>query len=198
MWPNEAMSHDVVVLTASATPFEWQVLAAGTSAWMSTMLVVRTEGRVVLNAGFEGPALYAGDVVNEWRGRETGTPFFVLARLHRSIVGVTAISHQGLAVPVPISSLHPGFGLRFAAAPLPDGHEPGELHLSRESAETIAVRTPVPPVFPVITEKTALDQSPDNHGLHPRCASGTLTDRWIGADSHRPASTATDRLAAKH
>ncbi len=143
--PFLGVPHGELVLRGSAGDIAWDVHVDGTPTNLYTSLRARSGSVTVLHAGFGGPALYGDELVNEWRGRENDGPYFVLARAHPSVKGLTAVTSRGSAVDLPLSQPHPSWNLRFAAGPLPRGHEPSELVLTLLDGTRIGVTTPAPP-----------------------------------------------------
>jgi len=118
--------HDEVeVLTGTHGALRWEVVASGTSDDLMTMLQVFDGDVLVASSGFGGPALYPGDRVNEWRGRTDDLPYFVMARTAAEVTRLVAVTDRGTRVEFLLGQLDARFGLRFAAAGMPDGEEPG-------------------------------------------------------------------------
>ena len=105
----------------------WVVLAWGSDDNFFTMLQVRKGGRKLADSGFGGPKLYGSSVINEWRGRTDGLPYFVMARALPVVDRIVAITDHGSEISLAMSQVIEPFGLRFAAAALPDGEGPGTL-----------------------------------------------------------------------
>jgi len=132
-----------VVLEGAAANLIWRVLVTGHEQDLLTMLHVHRDGRPVDISGFGGPALYPGALVNEWRGRADGLPYFVMARAHPSVERLVAETEKGLMLDLDLSPVVPRYRLRFAAAALPPGEAPGRLHLSIQDGTQMHVLTPV-------------------------------------------------------
>ena len=66
-----------------------------------------------------GPKLYPGQLVNTWWGQATGLPPFVLVRTAPQVRRVVVVLASGSRVVLPLSAVISG--LRFGAAPLPEG-----------------------------------------------------------------------------
>lgn len=143
--PFLGVPHGELVLTGSAGDIAWDVYVDGTLKNLYTFLRARSGSVTVLHAGFGGPALYGDDLVNEWRGREDDGPYFILARVHPSVTGLTAVTSRRSEVNLPLSQPHPTWNLRFAAGPLPLGHEPSELLLTLFDGTRAGVKTPALP-----------------------------------------------------
>ena len=139
---------EVEVLAGRHGELAWRVLVSGTSTRLMTVLQVRRGDRVVVRSGFGGPPLYPGDLVNEWRGRTDDLPYFVMARTDPSVDRVVAVTDRGTQVELALSDPVPAFGLRFAAAGLPDGEGPGRLVAWRGGAVVSDDATPPPPRLP--------------------------------------------------
>jgi hypothetical protein len=137
----------VEVLAGEAGPgLRWVVVAYDDEDEVYTLLRVYRDGRlVVAGSGFGGPGLPAGSVLNEWRGQTDGLPFFVMARTSPDVDRVVATTDRGTEVTLALSPPAEGFGLRFAAAALPDGEQPALLRAERRGAVLAAVRQRMPP-----------------------------------------------------
>ncbi|CCH89207.1 protein of unknown function [Modestobacter italicus] len=105
----------------------WQVWAGGTATDLMTMLKILLGGQLVDASGFGGPALYSNEKVNEWWGRADDLPYFVMARSAPVVSRLVAVTDRGTRIELELSKVDPRFGLRFAAAGLPDGEGPGVL-----------------------------------------------------------------------
>jgi hypothetical protein len=136
------------VLSGSAgTDLRWAVVVHGDNEELYTMLrVYRGERVVVAGSGFGGPALPPGSVLTEWRGRTDDLPFFVMARTSPAVDRVVATTDRGTEVTLALSPPVARFGLRFAAAALPDGEQPASVRAERQGAvlETVPQRMPPP------------------------------------------------------
>ena len=139
---------EVEVLSGRHGELTWRVLAGGAAGRLMTTIEVRHGDRVVARSGFGGPSLYPGDLVNEWRGRTDDLPFFVMARTDPSIDRVVAVTDRGTEVELGLSDPVHAFGLRFAAAGLPDGEGPARLVAWRNGVVVSNSATPMPPAFP--------------------------------------------------
>ena len=121
-----------VLAGAAQAGLRWSVVVFGDSENLYTLLRVYREDRLLVpGSGFGGPSLPAGSAVSEWRGRTDDLPYFVMARTLPDVDRVVATTNQGLEVELAISAPSPEFGLRFAAAALPDGHAPSRLRVER-------------------------------------------------------------------
>lgn len=137
--PTEVLSG------TTADGLRWSVVASGTDAGFFTMLHVYRDGRQVAGSGFGGPKLPAGSVLNEWRGKTDDLPYFVMARTAPHVDRVVAMTDKGTEIKLAISAPDERFGLRFAAAALPQGERPASL---RAECVGITLETrpqPVPP-----------------------------------------------------
>lgn len=108
------------------------------------MLHIYRGDRQVAGSGFRGPKLYGGCVVNEWRGKTDGLPYFVMARTAPIVDRVVATTDRGSEITLTLSPPVEPFGLRFAAAALPDGESPGSLRVEREGAVLETRPRPMP------------------------------------------------------
>jgi hypothetical protein len=124
---TEPLQDEVIVLAGTHAALRWQVWAGGSVSDLTTMLPVFDGDRRVAWSGFAGPALYPGQLVNEWRGRTDDLPYFVMARAFPEVSRLVAVTDRGTHVELAMSEVDPAFGLRFAAAALPDGEGPGVL-----------------------------------------------------------------------
>ncbi len=121
-------AHDEFeVLAGTHGNLRWQVWAGGDQDALMTMLHVFNGGRLVACSGFGGPALPPHLKVHEWRGRTDDLPYFVMARTAPEVSGLVAVTDRGTHVELTMGEVDNRFGLRFAAAGLPDGEGPGVL-----------------------------------------------------------------------
>lgn len=120
----------------------WVVVASGSDEDFYTMLNVYQDGRQVAGSGFGGPKLGPGSVINEWRGRKDHLPYFVMARTRPDVDRVVATTLSGTEITLALSPVV--HGLRFAAAALPDGEEPGSLRAERAGVVLQARPQPMP------------------------------------------------------
>jgi hypothetical protein len=127
-------SHEIEVLSGNAREtLRWVVVCAGDSEDLYTLLRVYDKDTVVAaGSGFGGPPLWPGSVMNEWRGQKDDLPYFVMARTEPAVTRVVATTDQGLDVELSLSEPVERFGLRFAAAALPDGHAPLRIRAERD------------------------------------------------------------------
>ena len=145
---SERASGAAEVLAGTAEPdLRWVVVADGDDAELSTMLEVYRDGHLVKKSGFAGPALYDDDLVNEWRGRSDGLPYFVMARTLPIVDRVVATTDRGTEVVLALSPVIERWELRFAAAALPEGEGPGSLRVESEGI-TLETRPQPMPRFP--------------------------------------------------
>jgi hypothetical protein len=123
----------VEVLSGTAdSGLAWVVVTSGTDEDLYTMLNVYRDDQLLAGSGFGGPKLYPGSVMNEWRGQRDDLPWFVMARTDPVVDRVVVTTASGVEVVLAISPLVAQFGLRFAAAPLPEGEQPGGLRAERD------------------------------------------------------------------
>jgi hypothetical protein len=142
---SELPSGAVEVLAGTAEPdLRWLVVADGDDAELSTMLEVYRGGRLVKKSGFGGPVLYDDALINEWRGRSDGLPYFVMARTLPIVDRVVATTDRGTEVVLALSPVIERWELRFAAAALPDGEGPASLRVESEgiTLESTSQQTP--------------------------------------------------------
>jgi hypothetical protein len=123
----ESFTDEVQVLSGTHDNLRWQIWAAGTSSDLMTRLQVFDGDRRVAWSGFGGPALHAGQKVNEWRGRTDDQPYFVMARAAPKVSRLVAVTDRGTHIEMAMGRVDHRFGLRFAAAGLPHGEGPGVL-----------------------------------------------------------------------
>jgi len=123
----------VEVLSGAADDgLRWVVLASGDDRDLYTLLqVYRGDELLVPGSGFGGPPLYPGSPLTEWRGRTDTLPYFVMARTSPEVERVVATTDRGVDVELSLSAPDDRFGLRFAAAALPEGHGPGSIRAER-------------------------------------------------------------------
>jgi hypothetical protein len=120
--------HQVQVLSGvSDQGYRWLVEAGGSEDNFSTMLRMFDGDRRVFGGGMGGPKLYPGTVIHESRHRKDDLPYVLVARTAPHIDRVVASTDLGVEIVLPLSEVIGQFGLRFAAAVLPDGHGPGSI-----------------------------------------------------------------------
>ena len=123
----ESLPDEVEVLSGRHGDLHWEVWVGGTDADLMTMLMIFRGGQLVDSSGFGGPALYPNEKVNEWRGHADDLPYFVMARSAPEVSRLVAVTDRGTRIELKLSEVDSRFGLRFAAAGLPDGEGPGVL-----------------------------------------------------------------------
>jgi hypothetical protein len=139
---------EVEVLSGTHGGLRWRVWAGGDPADdLMTMLQVFDGDRCVADSGFGGPALYGDELVNEWRGRTDDLPYFVVARTAPQVSRLVAVTDRGSRVELVMGPVDERFGLRFAAAGLPDGEGPGVLLVEVDGRPVEAIPQPMGPVF---------------------------------------------------
>lgn len=111
------------------TGHHWKVVVHGDREHLHQMLNVYDGDRMVAGKGFDGPALYDGSLLNEYRGRTDGLPWFVMARTAPDIDRVVATTDRGSEVALALSPVVAPWRLRFAVAALPDGEGPGSIRV---------------------------------------------------------------------
>jgi hypothetical protein len=133
---NVPGSQEFEVLSGNAREtLRWIVVCAGDNENLYTLLRVSDGDTVVAaGSGIGGPPLWPGSVMNEWRGRTDDLPYFVMARTEPAVTRVVATTDQGLDVELSLSEPVERFGLRFAAAALPDGHAPQRIRAERDGS----------------------------------------------------------------
>ena len=146
-------AHDEVEVLAGTAHggLRWIVICSpGESAdELYTMLRVYSgDTTVVAGSGFGGPKLWPGTIMHEWRGRTGDLPYFVMARTRPDVQRVVATTDLGLDVELELSEPVEQFGLRFAAAALPDGHGPMSLRAESGGAVVETRPQPIPPFRP--------------------------------------------------
>jgi hypothetical protein len=147
--PGRADDPVEVLSGQAGRGLQWVVVASGDRDDLYTVLRVYQDGRMVVpGSGFGGPALAAGSVLNEWHGQTDGLPFFVMARTSPEVDRVVATTEAGTEVTLALSPPVDGFGLRFAAAALPEGERPAGLRAERAGAVLSQVRQWMPPPRP--------------------------------------------------
>jgi hypothetical protein len=123
----DSFHDEVEVLTGTHGKLRWRIWTAGTEDNLLTMLQVFDGDRCVAESGFGGPALHPDRKVNQWRGRTDDLPYFVMARAAPEVSRLVAVTDRGTHVELVTGRADNRFGLRFAAAGLPDGEGPGVL-----------------------------------------------------------------------
>lgn len=138
-------ANAVEVLSGTAgDDLRWSVVVDGDDDDLYTMLHVYRGDRRVAGSGFGGPGLYGESVVNEWRGRSGDLPYFVMARTLPIVDRVVATTDRGSEITLALSPPIERFGLRFAAAALPEGEQPGSLRAECEGAVLETRPQPMP------------------------------------------------------
>ncbi len=146
---SESAGEVGVLSGAAAGGLRWEVVCSGDDEDLYTMLRVYSgDKRVVPGSGFGGPKLLPGSVMHEWRGRTDDLPYFVMARTAPEITRVVATTHRGADVVLELSEPVEHFGLRFAAAALPDGHMPASIRAERDGTVLEVRPQRMPPPFP--------------------------------------------------
>jgi len=140
----ELDDDEVEVLAGTHGTLRWQVVAGGTSDDLLTMLQVFDGEVQVASSGFGGPPLYPGKRVNEWRGRTDDLPYFVMARAAVEVTRLVAVTDRDTRVELSLGDVDARFGVRFAAAGLPDGEGPGGLLVEVNGRPERAIHQPVP------------------------------------------------------
>lgn len=144
---SETSGNDVEVLSGIAPGgLHWVVVCRPGMGELYTLLRVYSGAEIVVaGSGFGGPKLWPGTIMHEWRGRTDELPYFVMARTRPDVERVVATTDLGLEVDLELSEPVEQFGLRFAAAALPDGH--GPMSIRAESGDTVleTLPQPVPP-----------------------------------------------------
>jgi hypothetical protein len=124
-------AEEVEVLAGSADGLRWAVFCSPdneTPGYLFTMLRVWSgDDLLVAGSGFGGAKLQPGGLFSEWRGRTDDLPFFVMARTSPLVERVVATTDRGLEVELALSEPVEQYGLRFAAAGLPEGHAPASI-----------------------------------------------------------------------
>jgi hypothetical protein len=143
-------SKEIEVLSGNAgETLGWVVVCAGDNEDLYTLLRVYDKDTVVVaGSGFSGPALWPGSAMNEWRGQKDDLPYFVMARTEPVVTRVVATTDQGLDVELSLSEPVDRFGLRFAAAALPDGHAPLRIRAERDGVVVDERPQVMPPLRP--------------------------------------------------
>lgn len=143
-------SQEIEVLSGNAgETLRWVVVCAGDNEDLYTLLRVYDKDTVVAaGSGFSGPPLWPGSAMNEWRGQKDDLPYFVMARTEPVVTRVVATTDQGLDVELSLSEPAERFGLRFAAAALPDGHAPLRIRAERDGVVVDERPQRMPPLRP--------------------------------------------------
>lgn len=125
----------------------WVVMVEGSDRDLYTMLHIYRDGRHVAGSGFGGPSLYGSSLLNEYRGRTDDLPYFVMARTAPIVDRVVAITDHGTEVVLALSAQIEQFGLRFAAAALPEGEGPHSLRVEQDGVVLETCLQPMPRRF---------------------------------------------------
>jgi hypothetical protein len=130
---SESAGEVEVLSGPAAGGLRWEVVCSGDDEDLYTLIRVYLEDkRVVAGSGFGGAKLQPGSVMTEWRGHTDDLPYFVMARTAPAVTRVVATTHRGTEVVLELSEPVERFGLRFAAAALPDGHMPASIRAERD------------------------------------------------------------------
>ena len=124
--------------------YTWEVEAGGPDENFLTMMSVFHDGRRVHRGGMAGPKLYPGSVINEYRGRKDALPYVIVARTAPQVDRVVVTTDRGAEIELPLSEIIDQFGLRFAAAVLPDGHGPGSIRAEAHGLTLQTQQQPMP------------------------------------------------------
>lgn len=140
-------SHETEVHSGTAgRTLRWVMFCTGGNQDLYTWLrVYDGDELVVAGSGFGGPALEPSSIMSEWRGCADDLPYFVMARTVPEVQRVVATTDHGLDVELDLSDPVERFGLRFAAAALPDDHSPVSIRAEREGAVLAQLPQRVPP-----------------------------------------------------
>jgi hypothetical protein len=137
-----------VLLGTENSGLRWVVVASGDDEDLYTMLHIYRGDQELAGSGFGGPKLHAGSVANEWRGKTDDLRYFVMARTSPIVDRVIATTDLGSEIVLAMSPLIERFGLRFAAAALPEGERPASLRAEREGTALETRPQPMPPPGP--------------------------------------------------
>lgn len=125
-------------------PASWEVLAGPDGFGGMATVVRRWVGQASTVAGFGGPPMRPGGIVNWWCGRVPAGPDFVVVRALPVIQRLSAFGPGGAVVPIPLGEAQ--FGLRFGAAPLPPGLVLGKLKAALADGSLVEIPVPRSPV----------------------------------------------------
>lgn len=129
------------VLRGAAGILSWRITAAGTRDNLSTMIEVFDGDRRVAWQGFAGESLPPGRLVNEWRGRAAGYPYFVIARTAPQVNRLIAVTDAGTRVELQLTDVDPSLSLRFSGGPLPAGEQPISLLFGTHDSQGLSAVT---------------------------------------------------------
>jgi len=124
--------------------YRWLVEAGGSDDDFMTMLRLFDGARRVFGGGMGGPKLYPGTVIHESRNRKDDLPYVLVARTAPHIDRVVATTDLGFEIVLPLSGVIDQFGLRFAAAVLPDGQGPGSIRAESQGQVIHTARRSMP------------------------------------------------------
>jgi hypothetical protein len=142
----------VRVVAGTAPPdLHWAVVVSGDEHELFTMLHVYAGDRLVAGSGFGGPPLYPGSLINQYHGRTDDLPWFVMARTSPVVDRVVATTESGREITLTLSPPIEQFGLRFAAAPLPDGERPRTIRIEQDSVVLESAEQRVGPPLPPLS-----------------------------------------------
>lgn len=120
-------SSSVVLRGEARDGLRWTITAAGEDQNFSTMLNIYRDDELLSGSGMGGPKLHGSDVMNCAYGHSDGLPFYEVVRVDPSVDRVVATTIAGTEIVLAMSEVNTEFGLRFGAALLPEGEEPGEV-----------------------------------------------------------------------
>ena len=127
-WGMSDSDSSAVVLRGEASDgLTWTITAAGDDRDFSTMLNIYREDKLLSGSGMGGPKLYGSDVMNCAYGHSDDLPFCEMVRVDASVDQVVATTSAGTEIVLALSGVNTEFSLRFGAALLPEGEEPGEV-----------------------------------------------------------------------
>lgn len=119
----------------AAEGLRWIVrTSADTDERTTTMLHVYRGDEHLSGSGFGGNRLFAGKLLNEWRGRTDDQPWFVMVYAAPNVTRIVATTDRGAEVELSLSDVIRIFGVRFAVADLPRGHGPESVRAEVDGA----------------------------------------------------------------
>ncbi len=130
--------------------YQWQVEAGGTDDDFLTMMSLMQDGERLGSGGIAGPKLYPDSVINEYRGLRDSLPYVIVARTAPRVDRVVVTTDRAMDIELALSEVVTEFGLRFAAAVLPDGHGPHSIRAEAQGQllQTLPQRMPRRPPPP--------------------------------------------------
>lgn len=122
--------------------FRWTIEAGEVPGGFATFLkVYRLDGTFIGGTGFGGPKLSLENPIRaSWGGHSEG-PAYVKVRAAPHIDKVVAVTSDGNEVTLSLSQVIAEFGLKFGAAPIPEGCSVTKIYGLSGGVEVAAIKS---------------------------------------------------------